>query len=235
VSLQILPRTTSRPRSPGVGAAEVWRDLALPAGGIEGTVVDAETGEPVGGATVWARPEGAAGPAGAEGDRELGGGETDDEGRFTIRHLAPGRFSLRIVPRAHADARVDGIDVGRGMTGVKAPVERGTDIRIEVVDGAGRPVPAVRAVFRDPLGDETFLGPDGPPGAIEIRYAPAGSYDVLVAGRGHAPARVRFAVPPRAEPRAALGAGGTLVVAVADAAGRPVARAEISALDEGAY
>ncbi len=75
-------------------------------GGLRGTVQDA-SGAPLAGATVTA--------VGREGD-SAGSATADSQGRFEIRELAPGTYSLRATHSGFRDGAVEGLKVSAGQS-----------------------------------------------------------------------------------------------------------------------
>ncbi|MBN1446487.1 MAG: carboxypeptidase-like regulatory domain-containing protein, partial [Bacteroidetes bacterium] len=77
------------------------RPATAQTGSIYGTIRDAETGEPMVGASVLV-------------EQQSTGSATDIDGKYQIRTLKPGRVSLRISYVGYADQRVTGIEVKSG-------------------------------------------------------------------------------------------------------------------------
>jgi RNA polymerase sigma factor (sigma-70 family) len=90
--------------------AQVPEEGRLPRGVISGSIVDAESGEGLAGATVVVEPEaGGAMPARQDGGSFLQGAQgmiSDGEGRYRFADLAPGRYRLRVSRTGYRTAAV---------------------------------------------------------------------------------------------------------------------------------
>ncbi len=212
--------------------------IDLPGGSIDGTVVDAERGEPIARAVVRLVAVG----SGKEGrGADVGFALTDGEGRFAFRGLAEGRFGLFAddMFRAHggdAVGRIDDIDVGAGaeVKGLVLRAHRGAGIRIEVVDDLGQPVPHARtlAVAPDgsPLGSLPFALTDDA-GIAELTGLAGGATRVVAWASGLAPGASdiqQLDEHARADFRVALPHGPDTEVRILDSAGEPLGHAALS-------
>jgi protocatechuate 3,4-dioxygenase beta subunit len=114
--------------------------VRLPAAlAIQGTVKDAQ-GAPVKGARVVATLEGENGGV----DRD----ETDAEGRFELRGLAPGKYDLAASHAEHADAFVKDVTLAKdgpppGDVAIK--MDKGVLVRARVFGPDGQPISGARA------------------------------------------------------------------------------------------
>ncbi|RMH01690.1 MAG: carboxypeptidase regulatory-like domain-containing protein [Planctomycetota bacterium] len=211
-------------------------DLRLGRGGtVTGRVLDPQA-QPLAGARVLLAPmDGFAALRWQRRQVEQEGLEVGPDGRFRLEGLPPsGRWRVL--------AAADGFDLGRS-----GAVADGTDLELvlrplrtlsgRVLDAEGRPV--ARASLRlEPLatgpGPMRFLGGArtvaDEDGGFEFRRVAAGDY-ALVAEAPAGSARIEpLTLGDRNEPvEVRLSGGDALVVAVRDAAGRPVVGAKVRA------
>ncbi|MCC7139411.1 MAG: hypothetical protein IT460_13390 [Planctomycetes bacterium] len=216
------------------------RVVLRPATSIAGTVVDAETGAAVVGASVRAWPS-------SSGDSaQAAVGASADDGRFTLTVADAGAYDLEAgvgflaageAPAADAYVRTRVVGVASGATDVVLRLSRGLSIEGTVVDDAGEPV-------RRPVAVEVLgRSPDGNPdytrrkilrtadGTFAVRGIAAGRYDVIVrpdgvegdaAGASVSTATVRDVEAGRAGLEVRLTRGVALVGRIVDGAGEPV-------------
>jgi hypothetical protein len=173
------------------GEREEHLELALrPALSLAGRVVDEVGGVVVGAAVV------------AEGEARIEGraarARTDDQGRFTLRGLAPGRHV--VTARADGFAPGAGVEVELGSAGelergeLLVRLERGMAVRVRILSRTGSPVAGARARLEragDPALEERELegmlrgflrdgGGSDDEGRLELgRYGP-GEYELSV-------------------------------------------------------
>ncbi|MBI4601044.1 MAG: carboxypeptidase regulatory-like domain-containing protein [Planctomycetes bacterium] len=220
------------------GAAEHRHDIDLPSGEVTGIVVDAATGDPVSGVEVVAFDAGAGTGSFArllEGMKGMG--RTDAEGRFTLQSLPPGEYTLRVMARGYAGARVDGVRVGDRSAPPEARIEleRGVTLRARVLDPEGRPVAQAMAFLRDAEGSLVLSSRparSGPDGTLAVEGVRPGAYEVTVVHAAYAPARAAVDAASGEEPAIQLASGGSIAVEVTDRRGRPVEGAFVELLDE---
>ncbi|MFE8602237.1 carboxypeptidase regulatory-like domain-containing protein [Archangium violaceum] len=188
-------------RHEGSGDAPLDESLA-------GRVVDA-SGTAVAGALVSVESAESAWPK-QYGDAHGYEQVTDDEGRFTIEGVAPGRYDVtaRLMGLAPGELR----DVAAGRKDLVLTLARGAKLVGTVRDAAtGKPMPSFTlAVFtkrgplqRVPFAQLSFIDAQG---HYELAGVPAGSYVVQVAAYGYAPSETHVEVP--------RGASGTVTADV---------------------
>lgn len=109
----------------------------LPSLSIQGIVKD-QTGAPVAKATVIATSESTRGIA----ERAT----SNDEGRFEITGLSPGKFQLSYSAKDYAEALKPGVELVRGKpTELELVLQKGVLVRVRVLDAFGRPTEGARA------------------------------------------------------------------------------------------
>ena len=211
-------------------------DLVLfPASAVVGTVRDAQ-GQPVARAVVRAQGDVMPFRFGAGGSTMA---STDAEGRFEIPGLQPGRY--RVIARAPEFAQGTVTDV---------VVEQGTDAEADVVLYRGgivsgrlmgpneKPVPGRVTLHEEdagplPMGmDEPLAAEAGADGRFRIERVPPGSQAVAVVAPGYAAQRLPVDVGTAGNPvdlgDIALEPGLTIRGHVRDAAGLPIAEAQVN-------
>lgn len=165
-----------------VGGTKLHRDIVLlPAGGIQGRVTEAESGKAVALASI----EVIGALAGAMASQIV---YSDDEGRFALSGLPPGRTQLRIravglatnfeIELGLAEERVDvEIELGRGFTLAGYVVEKGSD----------KPVAKATIVVVNPVTGEAISGQQttSEDGHFEIHGLMPGSYIVMATAANH--------------------------------------------------
>src|SRR5688572_1307024 len=118
-------------------------EVRLPGGVLAGRVIDADSGQPMRGATVRARRVDAV----ATASSEFGFALTDAGGQFRFRGLAPGTYNvvadefLSSDP-ARASGRIDGLELGAAerREDLVLRARRGAQVAVTVRDGSGLPV-----------------------------------------------------------------------------------------------
>lgn len=116
------------------GGEQNLGDIALlPAAGLSGLVVDAQTGKPVAGANVELEQ------ASSWGRMPKGGGSTDAEGKFLILNIGAGSYSVRASAADYAPTTVPSVAAEAGKTTDMGVIKlgRGFSLKGKVVDGSG--------------------------------------------------------------------------------------------------
>jgi protocatechuate 3,4-dioxygenase beta subunit len=186
--------------------AELAVDLSIPEGGLEGSVVDAATGEPVPDADVHLRPLDVPRPKGLlamvvrQGDEHSA--STDEHGAFSVARLCAGEYELSVETRsrekgakryAPSDPILVRIDEGR--------IERDRVVRLStpmsmsgVVRGEdGQPIAGadVSARRQDRSGGRAERTSTDANGAFELGGLAPGVYAVEASAKDHASDAVR--------------------------------------------
>lgn len=228
------------------GAAQSSHKLTirLPAAGspppgrltIAGRVVDA-SGRPVEGAAVLAVPAEGHGPGGVSAGSDVriaAAATTEEDGRFLLRGIDPGRYQVRASQPGHGDAATE---ADGGDRDVKLQLPDAGRIAGRVVDSAGAPVPAFSVIVR--RGDAGLQAPVvatasvvDAEGRFTVDDLAAGSYKVVATALGRAPARevaVQVAAGKTAEAELRVPAGGVVFgTVVSRASGKPLQYARVS-------
>jgi protocatechuate 3,4-dioxygenase beta subunit len=118
---------------------EIGIDISLRRGfTARGTVRDSSTAQPVDGASVFASQEG------DESDGGVTSGRTDGTGRFELRGLAPGDYTVRVEARGYLDGRASAQIVPEDADHLAFTLEKAGSISGRVLDHAGQPLAGVR-------------------------------------------------------------------------------------------
>ncbi|HEX6813386.1 MAG TPA: sigma-70 family RNA polymerase sigma factor [Planctomycetota bacterium] len=189
---------------------------------IKGTVVDGE-GKPVSGLDVSASPAGADDGYGPVAS-------IDQEGKFEIRGLKPGKHRLAVPQWFGRGVLLAGGDaVEAGAVDVQLTATDGAKLAGVVVDEAGAPVPGAEihanAVSPARGGAWARTSSDG---TFSISgLVPDASYDVSVRQRGRVPASRKGVASGSSSLRVELGKGLEVQGRLVDAAGRPQGHATL--------
>lgn len=150
----------------------------FPEGVIEGTVVHAETGEPIAGAMVTARF--------VVGQRHVGTGAdafSDGEGRFRLSRLHPGRYQLLARQDNLYGTAPGSVQVGLGevVTGIVIATRPEPYVvgRV-VVRGTDEGCPSGTVTLRDEGAGTKWVGPISDDGSVRIIVPAAGDYAVTI-------------------------------------------------------
>lgn len=236
-------------------APELEIDLALPEGGIEGTVVDDATNEPLEGCEVSVR---------ALGEQREGGGLlgsflaregqrvrewTDAKGRFEFERLGEGEYELVVrSQRGGQNAGRYSPSEPKAVSVAFNRVERGLEVRLlpalkvvgRVVDERQQPVENARVAVRVEGGsfDGIQSARSDATGRFEVAGLAPGTYIANASADGFAPSKKDGIVLARgastqSDVEIAMQRGVKVVVRVFDAKGQPAAgaRAELSSLE----
>lgn len=213
-----------------------------------GRVLDEEQ-QPVAGAQVRLAPlpEGGEGisqlSARWRGAREARPVTSDEEGRFVVEDLAPGRFDLHVQAEGLAPALVPGVEIPDGEGPVdlgEVELEAGLSLEGRVVDSSGDPVAGVRvaatqmSVVRAAAGSARRAVPEaytGAAGRFRVVGLRAGEPAQLTVEReGYATRRLPWvAIPPPEPLEIVLEPGSTVAGLVVGGDGEPVAGARVTA------
>lgn len=159
-----------------------WVESAVPSGSISGIVTDADTGEPIFGASVYA--------SGLD-EPLYGSSSTDDSGLYTISGLSEGDYmvivmtpDLNYANEYYNDANgdVEAVTVGTGNTpGIDFELEKGGRISGMVTDGGGAGIQEMIVyAFTDCPGERPVAGAmTGEDGAYTLLGVPAGNVYLL--------------------------------------------------------
>lgn len=219
-------------------------DLALPSGAIRGRVVDAD-GAPLARVAVRHELEGKSSLSMFDMNRQT---QTDESGRFEIRDLPAGSYTLRAggsaFPGSGAESRWSlalrtGVVVGedRLVEGIELRLERPGTIEGVVLDEQSRPAPEASIFVRDERG--VLLNPFSSTrtdGQGRFRYESAGPGAYTVSARSTSSASsesalVRVDSGAKAEVQLRLAGGTQLVVEIEASDGRAV-QCDVRVLDE---
>ena len=135
------------------------------AGAVEGIVMDLSAGEPVRRFTLESERRLESDPAAPSGWNPFAGGilVEDEQGRFRLDGLPPGRVEMRVRSDEHLPIAVQ-LDVVAGETtrGVIVNMTRGGVVRGRVVDAEGLPVAGATVLATDGDGDPVRGWPRSP-------------------------------------------------------------------------
>jgi len=214
-------------------------DLALPLGGVRGTVRDAQR-QPLGNARVSLVTEG-----GVELGSMLGGqyseAVTDASGAYEFLYLRPGEYAVAaggaLFGGAFGNESASGrtiraglsVEEGRTLEGVDFQLETPGSIAGKVLDTAGQPVKDASLFVRDASGrllDRFSMTTSAADGTFEYKGLAPGEYVVSARAKSLASLEstpVRVEAGGKAGVELTLLAGTKLLVEVVDAEGAPAA------------
>jgi large repetitive protein len=208
--------------------ADTTADLEIPSAHLAGTVVEADSGKPLADAVVSSERQGAA--------RRLTTATSDSAGRFAIEGLDPGVYHVTArKPAYQTDVRELTAAEDADVT---IELRRGEGIGIDAHDGIyGMPLRSlmVRAVGAQGTAFTGSVELDSA-GHGEIPSLAPGTYTLLVASDGYAPASPPPVMVPAALIAVSLTPGGTVVLAVgSETLARPDASGHILKADGSVY
>lgn len=207
-------------------------DIVLGLGGeIAGRVVDAD-GVPAEDAQVVAQGIGGE----RWSNRYFMGRATEGDGRFLLRGVAEGAYTLRARAEGRGEAVVSEVRLAAGGSAEVGTLRlgRGGVVVGTVIDGEGRGIPGASVtVERDAnRRSGSYESQSGSSGAFEVRGVPSGPVQVTARHPSYAPAPPVVAeVDPEKEPspvRLVLGRGGRIEGRAVHRDGRPFAGGRIS-------
>lgn len=223
--------------------------LALdPALRARGVVVD-ERGQGIAGAEITAAFQDAPRLAFKPGLFASGGlARSGESGRFLLGRLAPGAsYGLRVSKPGFAPGRADlpPQEAGRAAPEIRIVLRTGRTATGRVLDPRHSPVAGAQVTLRPAAPTDmmariresfspasAFESATDAAGRFELTHLPAGTYDLVVRGRGFAPLSVPALAIPEGHGATDLGSvllapGVALSGVVADPQGRPLAGAEV--------
>ena len=203
---------------------------------IAGRVIDAD-GEPVADAVVRAVYEVDNRAAHGADLHPTAETATEPDGRFVLRQLDRGEYTLVASAPGHATGRETGVASGAS----DVVLELGQEARIEgiVIDEDGAALPAFTVVAQVPIGalerrTAAVQSVFDSEGRFAIEGLEAGSYLVRVFAHGRAPSAETTLTAPSASPaRFVLSGGGVIEGVVTSAGGGPIENARVT-LEGGA-
>jgi EmrB/QacA subfamily drug resistance transporter len=166
-----------------VGAGPVEVDVLLPgASRLAGTVRTAGTGDPLAGATVTL--------ADTRGE-VVAARSTDEQGRYLIGDLAPGRYALALSARGHQPQALP-VTVADGEQATQdAELRGGAQVRGTARTTAGTAVPDAQVMLLDRDGNVAGLARTDDSGGYSFENLPEGDYTVVASGYPPAASRLR--------------------------------------------
>jgi hypothetical protein len=184
-------------------------DIEMRGTTVTGTVIDADTGEPIGDSLVTLTL--ADGQAGA---RFLSPSIlTDSTGTFILESVTPGNYRARAEKNGYAQQVLDLIVSDRGTQDVRFRIGRQEGLRVRIVDARdGRTLNAyITAV--DASNRPALERPSGPAadGSFPLPLGP-GTYRLTINSPGYAPQEMNVSVPAPGEVRVGLTPGGSLQI-----------------------
>jgi protocatechuate 3,4-dioxygenase beta subunit len=176
---------------------------------VTGTVIDADTGEPIGDSLVsLTLADAQAGPRFFSPSTL-----TDRTGTFVLESVTPGSYRARAEKSGYAQQILDVIVSDRGTQDVQFRIARQEGLRVRIVDARdGRTlngfIAAVDGANRPALERSTGPAADG---SFRLPLGP-GSYRLTINSPGYAPQELNVSVPSPSEVRVGLTPGGSLQI-----------------------
>ena len=208
--------------------ADMTADLEIPSARLAGTVVEADSGKPLADAVVSSERQGP--------EHRFMTATSDSAGRFAIEGLDPGVYHVTVrKPAYQTDVR-------------ELTAEEDADVRIELRRGEGIGIDAHDGIYGMPLRSLMVraVGAQGTAftGSVELDSAghgeipslAPGTYTLLVASQGYAPASIPPVMVPAAPIAVSLTPGGTVALVVgSQTLAKPDASGRILKADGSVY
>jgi protocatechuate 3,4-dioxygenase beta subunit len=181
-------------------AANSVYDIQIQGATLRGHVVDASTGAPIAGASVWTQP--------SRDNPMMRQTTTDSDGSFLLEPIPDGSVEVHASSRQHYAPAVQTVTVSGGVASdIEFRLEAGQATAFRVVDAqTGAPMDAFISVS----SGKTMTANGGPTrdddGAIRLYLAP-GSYKAFVNARGYIQQTVDF-IAPASEVRVVMAVAG---------------------------
>ena len=207
---------------------------------VSGTVTDEDTGLPIAGISMRARPFHDDGP-------EPPDTETDSEGRYTLAGLSPGTYVIRardfrrgyILEFFHDSPRADlgdpiTVDVAEAIDGIDFELKLGAIVSGQVVDAdTGEPINEAQIFASHTDGRGSAWTNTNSSGRYTLRGVPSGEVDIRAQAHGYIQEHVKLQVEGTERVTGTdfdLGIGASISGRVVDAeTGQPVSRVYVFA------
>ena len=221
------------------GVEEFRFDFHISSGGAKGVVVDAATGAPLQGVSVYARPTSA--QAATTSQMAViatlqSSAVTDSNGVFELSSLADGTYTVFATLDGYAEGSVRGVHVTGGVSdGHRIELGTGVGVRVTVVDSGDAPIQGAFVFLTgNPNAFGTSFRPQVTDAAGVLTHANVipGSYTAVVRHAQYATTTVALNTDVATELTVRLDGGGTIEARVVDSGGRPIAGATIEVLSE---
>jgi EmrB/QacA subfamily drug resistance transporter len=181
----IAMASAHQPHASAVNAGEqaIDLDVLLPgASRLTGTVRAAGTGTPLAGAVVSL--------ADLRGE-VVAARSTDEEGRYLVTDLAPGRYALALSAPGHQPTAMPVTVADGDATTQDAELRPGTKVHGRARTSAGTPVADARVMLLDGDGNVAGLASTEVDGGYSFENVPDGDYTVVASGYPPAASRLR--------------------------------------------
>ena len=211
-------------------AGDTTVDLEAPPAKLAGTVVEAESGRPLGDVQVRLEEEGA-------GMRFVNMATTDSAGRFAFEDLEPKRYRVSFQKPAY-QVETRELQAAEDVD-VRVELRRGEGVALEARDGLfGTPLRGLFVRVLDGSGKAAFAGSVSldSDGRGEVPSLKPGVYELRAESSGYAPARLPAVSVPASTVPLVLTPGGSLEVQVGpQTLALPQPTARLLAADGRAY
>jgi EmrB/QacA subfamily drug resistance transporter len=181
----IAMAASHQPHASAVHAGDqpVDLDVLLPgASRLAGTVRTAGTGAPLAGAVVTL--------ADLRGE-VVAARSTDDQGRYLVADLAPGRYALALSARGHQPTAIPVTVADGDATTQDAELRPGARVQGRARTAAGTPVPDARVMLLDGDGNVAGQAATEVDGSYSFENLPEGDYTVVASGYPPAASRLQ--------------------------------------------